>query len=192
MKTEFARKCRNFVSTSKTKLQRPGLELFDSPKSKPLTCSEQHRVLTNSIFLVCWLLLFVNPVGSRDHPSLSKDPLPPSRDPDWLAGWPLNYREAGQEQAKAHHSWDSWEAGERPQGCQICGVLSPHTGNTQYTSTKSTHFLSQTHLKNCCKNKESGGKRNMSIFPPWSVHTVVEFCSACWFGFSDLVNLWSC
>lgn len=67
-------------------------------------------------------------VGSRDHPPLSKDTLPAGGDSDWLAGWPVHHREAGQEQAEAHHSGDGWEAGERPQGCKICGVLSTHTG----------------------------------------------------------------
>lgn len=68
-------------------------------------------------------------MGSRDHPPLSKDSIPASWDSDWLAGWPVHHREAGQEQAEAHHSWDSWEAGKRPQGCEIRGVLSSHTGN---------------------------------------------------------------
>lgn len=138
-------------------------------------------MLTNSIFLVCWLLLFVNPVGSRDHPSLSKDPLPPSRDPDWLAGWPLNYREAGQEQAKAHHSWDSWEAGERPQGCQICGVLSPHTGNTQYACTKSTHSLSNALEKLMQEQRKWRKEEHVHISPLVCAHCGrVLFCMLVW------------
>lgn len=73
--------------------------------------------------------IFFLSVGSRDHPPLSKDPIPASWNADWLAGWSLHYRKAGQEQAEAHHSGNSREAGERSQGCEICGMLRPHTGN---------------------------------------------------------------
>lgn len=72
-------------------------------------------------------------VGSRDHPPLSKDALPVSRDTDRLAGRPLHYREARQEQAEAHLSGDSREACTRPQGCQIRGVFSSYTGTTPCT-----------------------------------------------------------
>lgn len=73
------------------------------------------------------------PVGSRDHPPLSKDPVPVGGDSDWSARRPVHHREAGQEQAEAHHSWDGRETGQRPQGRQICGVLSPHAGKTTHT-----------------------------------------------------------
>lgn len=48
--------------------------------------------------LLCGMVLtfvFVHLVGSRDHPPLSKDALPSSRDSDRLARWSFHYREAG-------------------------------------------------------------------------------------------------
>lgn len=118
--------------------------------------------------VLTFALPWVYAVGSRDHPPLSKDPLPASWDSDWLAGWPIYYRETGQEQAKAHHSGDSWEAGERPQGGEICGVLSPHAGNLyiyeyKYSHTWFTYDTHDSHLNG--KSWEKEEKRNMSIFP---------------------------
>lgn len=74
------------------------------------------------------VMLCLLSVGSRDHPSLSKDALPASRDSDWPAGRPLHHREAGQKQAEAHNPRDGREAGQRPEGCEIRGVLRPHSG----------------------------------------------------------------
>lgn len=131
----------------------------------------------------CWSLyypLFVYPVGSRDHSPLSKDPLPASWDSDWLAGWPIYHREAGQEQAKAHHSGDSREAGKRPQGCEICGVLSPHAGKEYIQS----HTLLG-HTWFTCQWQENKEERGTCPYCPWPVHAMFDdFCSA-WFGFGD-------
>lgn len=83
-------------------------------------------------------------MGPRDHPSLSKDALPSSWDSDRPAGRPLHHREAGQEQAEAHHPRDGREAGQRPEGCEIRGVLRPHTGTrprSHMTPTVLTEIL---------------------------------------------------
>lgn len=132
--------------------------------------------------VLTFALPWVYAVGSRDHPPLSKDPLPASWDSDWLAGWPIYYRETGQEQAKAHHSGDSWEAGERPQGGEICGVLSPHAGNLyiyeyKYSHTWFTYDTHDSHLNG--KSWEKGGKEEHVHIPPglctlW----LMSFCSA--------------
>lgn len=105
------------------------------------------HISVDQLFVICpWT------VGSRDHPPLSKDTLPAGGDSDWLAGWPVHHREAGQEQAEAHHSGDGWEAGERPQGCKICGVLSTHAGTwlwiwilCVHTHTHTTDELMRVH-----------------------------------------------
>ena len=73
---------------------------------------------------MCWVL-----VGTGDNAPLPQDPLPAGGHPDRPAGRPLHHREAGQEQAEAHHPRDGGEAGPRPEGGQIRGVLGPHPGN---------------------------------------------------------------
>lgn len=122
-------------------------------------------------------------MGSRDHPPLSKDPLPASWDSDWLAGWPIYHWEAGQEQAKANNSRDSREAGKRPQGCEICGVLSPHAGNWYieminiHRHCLGTHHLHVNGHRN--KKKEERGTCPYPYLP--CAPYLLSFASIVWF-----------
>lgn len=68
-------------------------------------------------------------MGTGDHPPLSKDTLPACGDADRSERRPVYYREACEKQTEADHSRDGREAGQRPEGRQVRGVLRSHAGN---------------------------------------------------------------
>ena len=86
--------------------------------------------LTLSLSLSLSLSVFLLPssaVGTRDHPSLSQDPLPTSRHTDRFARRRGHNREALKGQAKANHRRISREARTRIEGSKIRRVLSSDT-----------------------------------------------------------------
>lgn len=86
------------------------------------------------VYFVCIESAFILiPVGTGDHPPLSKDSLPACGDANRSEGWPLHHREACKKQTEANHSGDGREAGSRPESSQVCGVLRSHAGKTFIT-----------------------------------------------------------